>query len=171
MSKWILSLIALLVAISTAFVILTITDVISQEAVWDYAGTVSWLAPHVETYNIGKGNEEWRHEQQDLIDQAWLEIEQAKRGIFVEQDLLSSKRTSLTKQEEELFIQKEGNKKIQHLASLYSEMKPEEAVNILKIMDLDLILKIILAMDTGTASLILAGLPPEIAASLSEQFQ
>ena len=50
-------------------------------------------------------------------------------------------------------------------------MRPNEAVKILEIMDVDLILEIILAMDTETASAILAGLPPEIAATVSEQFQ
>jgi len=170
-SKWILSILSLIIAICTAFVILTITDVIPQEAVWEYAGTVSWLAPHVETYNIGKESQEFIAEQQERIDLAWAEIEEARQALAQEQEVMARKEASLARQERDLAAKIESRRKVEHLASLYTQMRPNEAVKILEIMDVDLILEIILAMDTETASAILAGLPPEIAATVSEQFQ
>lgn len=171
MSKWILTILSLIIAICTAFTILTITDVIPKEVVWNYAGQVSWLAPHVEIYDIGRQSQEWLLEQQKLIDSAWEEIASARTKLAADQEVLLRKENSLARQERDLTTKLESRHKIEHLADLYTQMRTNEAVRILELMDTDLILQVILAMDSETASTILAGLPPEIAATLSEQFQ
>ena len=75
------------------------------------------------------------------------------------------------RQEQTLAAARERQLNAANLAQLYTQMRPEEAVEILQLMDQALVLDILTAMDHETAALILAALSPELAAQLSSQFR
>jgi len=177
--KWLATIYTLVISVIIACIILTVTGVIHpQELVLDCMASIPAFAPYVEAYNIGKEQESWRQQQQAELDlqiqQLVLqreELESLRQQLLTWDRQLTEKENDLLRQEEALKAQQAKAKSIADLAQLYMQMRPEEAAAILKLMDNNMVLDIILAMDKETAALILVALPPTMAAELSSQFQ
>lgn len=172
MGKLFLSILALLVAIITAAVILTITGVIHPQGLLiNIAYSIDSIAPHLETYERGSDVESWQADEQRRLDEAWEQLEARNLELDRKKTQLADLETKLSIQENNLHqgLAEQQNRK--KLIELYTEMTPEDAVNIFKVMDEDLALSIILGMDSRTAADILARLPSELAASLSAKFE
>lgn len=171
MFRWVLTVILLILSLVVASVILTITGVIHpQDKLITYAKSISWLAPYIETYYIGLESEQWSEQEQEKIDYAWVEINQKEQELAEEKQKLRDLEDRLTRQEQALIDKENKSQSAANLAALYGKMQPEEAVDILVLMDRNLVLDIILAMDDEMAADILVSLPSDFAAELSSQF-
>ncbi len=172
MLKWLSAIYTLIISLIIAGVILTITGVINPQAtIINYAGTMPAFAPYFETYSIGAHWQNWRQQQDVEIELARQELEEIHLELVAKEKQLEELSNSLARQEQALSDEVLKNKSVANLAHLYTEMRPEEAVAILQLMEEDLVLDVILAMDSESAALILASLPPEMAAQLSTRFQ
>ncbi len=171
MLKWTLAIIFLIISIVVAGVILTITGVIApQEHLVNFGKSIPWLAPYIETYYIGLDTVEWSVQEEDKIQQAWTEIYKKEIELEGHQQKLKDLEARLVRQEKALMEQKDKSQSIANLATLYGKMRPEEAAPILQLLDKELVLQIILAMDVDMAATILSLLPSNLAAELSSQF-
>ncbi len=167
-----LVILALILAILAASVVFTITGVIQpQQALIRMAGTTSWLAPHVDTYMYGREYEVLFTSKQEELDQAWAALAQTEQEQARELDRLQDWEARLRRQSELIEKNQADAANVQRLAELYTEMQPAEAVRILQLLDEELLFKVLVSMDSQTASEILATLPPELAASLSSRFK
>lgn len=179
MSKWILVLLSLVVAILSALVIFTITGVIEpQDKLLEWAESVEWLNPYIVTYSKGLDAEQWRSEEQQQIQQAWQEIEEERSRLGQLQDEIAHEQASLQRERQQLEDQLRALEERQatlrsigRLAELYQEMPTQESSRILQTLDDDLILAILLELDPRDAAEILTRFPTELAASLSNKLR
>lgn len=171
MFKWVAAVFSLIIALIVASVILTITGVIQpQAAILEYGHSVSWIAPHLEIYAIGQENQSWLSEKEQTIALAWSEIEDDRLILIQEKQQLEDWEARLDRQEQDLINAKSFSQSVTSLATLYSNMRTEEAVEIMELLDSSLLLDVLQSMDIETAALILASFPRELAAELSGQF-
>lgn len=171
MFKWVAAIISLIIAVIGASVVLTITGVIQpQDAILEYSRSISWLAPHIEIYSIGQDNQAWLAEKEQEITLAWNDVENERLMLIQERQRLENLETRLDRQEQDLNNAKKINQSVASLATLYSNMRPEEAVEIMELLDSSLVLDILQTMEIETAALILSSFSPELAAELSGQF-
>lgn len=171
MFRWVLAVILLILSLVVASVILTITGVIHpQDKLIDFATSIPWLAPHIEIYQIGLESQQWSDKEQAKIDSAWIEINQKEQELARQEQTLRDLDDRLTRQEQALTDKMNKNQSVASLAALYGKMRPEEVVDILVLMDKNLVLETILAMDGETAAAVFASLPSDLAAELSSQF-
>lgn len=171
MLKWTAAIITLIFTILVAGVILTITGVIHpQDTLIRLGESIPSLTPYIETYYIGRDSQQWHSEQQAAIDDAWVQIELSRDNLVQQELRLQQLSEDLDRRETALIEQQNRNLNIAHLADLYSHMHPEEAADILKLLDEELILAVVLAMDNETAAIILPLLPSDLAAELSSRF-
>lgn len=172
MFKWVMAIFSLIFAVIVASVILTVTGVIHpQAAIAEYAHSLEWVAPHFETYKIGQDHHSWLSVQEQELAEAWKVIEQERHLLVVERERLDQLENRLNLDNQRLVDARNHNQNIASLANLYSNMRPEEASAIIKLLNPDLILDVLLAMDGETASLVMADLPPELAAQVSGEFR
>ncbi len=172
MVKWLTAIYTLIISVLLALVILTVTGVIHpQAALIEYAQSIPAFAPYIETYYIGADWEKWHRQRQAELEAEKQELEHLKERLELKQRELEEFSATLARQEQTLAAARERQLNAANLAQLYTQMRPEEAVEILQLMDQALVLDILTAMDHETAALILAALSPELAAQLSSQFR
>jgi flagellar motility protein MotE (MotC chaperone) len=170
--KWLTAIYTLIISVLIALVILTFTGTIHpQDTLIRYAQSVPALAPYVETYYIGADWEKWHGQRQAELEAEKLELEQIRTELELKQRQLEELSDRLDRQEEALAAAREKQLNTANLAQLYTQMRPQEAVAILQLMEQDLVLDILTAMDHETAAVILAALPPDMAAQLSAKFR
>ncbi|HKM17070.1 MAG: hypothetical protein GX228_04015 [Firmicutes bacterium] len=172
MVRWLAAVYTLIISVIIAFVLLTITGLIQpQDKLIEYAQSIQAFAPYVETYYVGAQWQDWHAEKQAEFDAIHQEIEAQHQSLNAKEQQLHVLSQSLARQEQTLNEQRAKSQSAANLARLYSQMRPEEAVEILQLMDQELILEVLLAMDEETAALVLAALPRSLAAELSTRFQ
>ncbi|HHX01857.1 MAG TPA: hypothetical protein GX739_04185 [Firmicutes bacterium] len=172
MVRWLAAIYTLILSMIIAFVLLTATGLIQpQDKIIQYAQAIPAFAPYVETYYIGVQWQDWHAEKQAEFEARHQELEQQHGILMAKEQELETLRDSLARQEQALNEQRAKDQTTANLANLYSQMRPEEAVAILQLMDQQLVLDVLLAMDDETAALILAAFPPSLAAQLSTIFQ
>ncbi len=179
MVKWFLAFLALIAAIIVALVILTITEVIQpQSTLVAWGRKVPFLAPHIDTYALGRRALIWRENEQGKIEEAWLEVEEEYR-------LLEARSQALDKRSEELqriartlddrvqkLKEEDGARRnLDRLASIYREMPLQETARILQELDPKTMIDLLAILDSREIADILTLLPTELAASLSEQLK
>ncbi|HOB08020.1 MAG: hypothetical protein WAP20_00640 [Limnochordia bacterium] len=172
MVRWLAAIYTLITSLIIAFVLLTITGLIHpQDKLIEYSKAIPAFAPYIETYYIGAQWQDWHAEKQAELGILQREIEEQRTYLQAKEEQLQNLSQSLARQEQALNEQRAKSLSAANLAKLYSQMRPEEAVAIMELMDQQLVLDVLLAMDQDTAASILAALPPSMAAQLSMRFQ
>lgn len=172
MVKWLLAVLALLIAVLSAAVVFAITGVIEpQSYLLQTVRSMDWAEPYIETYETGRIAQEWRREEEEQLLAAWGEVEAAREELQRERAALDQRQEVVAREEERLDDRLAAARNVQRLAELYTDMAPQEAVEILKLMEEALVAEILLTMASEDASIIMASMPPELAASLSRQLQ
>ncbi len=172
MFKWLLAVLALFFALFTALIVFSITGVIEpQTYLLQAIRETDWAEPYVNAYDIGLDVEKWRRQEDQKLVEAWSDVEEARAAIQQARTALEQRESALNSREERLEARLAANRNVQRLAELYTEMAPQEAVEILKLMEEAMVAEILLSMAPQDASIILASMPPELAASLSRQLQ
>lgn len=172
MFRWLLAIVAVIIAVITAGIAFTLTGVIQpQDMLIEYAATSQAFGPYVETYRIGEESQDWLNKQQEQLDIERAALEAERSSLAAEGLRLAELESKLKRQEQELIDRQNEQLSINRLAQMYTAMRPEEATRILELMDEDLLLAILQAMDVDDAAIILATLPAQLAASLSEYYK
>ncbi len=186
MTKWILAILALVFAITTAFVILTITGVVQpQPWIESFVEGQPRLRPYLETYRRGLEVEAWLAEQEQLLElehqdvaQQQDEFNEARQQLAQwEMDLDAREKTldeafaQLERQQAELRNAQAEEVNTLLLADMYSEMRPADAAEIFERMDEATALDILRAMDPRRSSPLVAAMNRELAARLSRQLK
>jgi len=175
--KWILAFFLLVLAIMVAFSIFVFTGVIDGPALfWDVGMKVGWVEPHLKVYAIGQDAEGWVESQQTELELKLDELEQREAQLRADRQQLDQRALQLDTREttieaaaKRLDGEQDKLKSVQTLATLYTEMGPHEAAQILEKLDRKLILDVLLRMDIQDAALILVELPTNLAVALSEE--
>jgi len=175
--KWVLVFLLLLVAISVAFGIFAFTGVIDGSALfWDLGMKIGWIEPHLKVYAVGQDAEGWIAVRQEELRLEAMELESREAKLRTDQQQIEQRETQLDAREasiDEAFAklqrEQEQHRSVQTLASLYTEMTPAEAAQIMEKLDQQLILAVLLSMDLQDAASILIELPTNLAVALSEQ--
>lgn len=172
MYKWLIVILVVILAVVTAVVGFTITGVIQpQHALLEYAKTSPSFKPYFDTYEIGKTYEEYHERKLSELKTAQLALAEELAQVAAERDRLLEFDNRLQQQANQLTTNQAYQQSIERLAEMYTTMRPAEAAKIFEHMEEELLLSILLAMDSETASLILVELPPKLSASLSSHFR
>lgn len=177
MGRWVLAFTFLLIAVLAAFVVLSVTGVIDGPALlWSWAGRIDWLQPHLATYSRGQEAETWIAAQEAELMAMLADLENRYEELRASQNRLEQRSQQLDKRESELAAwearlqaEAEHRRSVQNLAEIYSGMQPQDAAHILQELDRELVLQVLLEMDTFTAADILTLLPTNLAAALSKE--
>jgi len=170
--RWLAAIYTLLISLLIAFILLTVTGLIHpQDKLIEYGKAIPAFAPYIETYYIGAQWQDWHSEKLAELEALQLEMEQQRKSLLAKEQELQNLGERLARQEASLNEQRAKNQSAANLAKLYTQMRPEEAVAILELMDQQMVLDVLLAMDKDTAASILAAMPPSLAAELSMRFQ
>ncbi len=177
MGRWVLAITFLLISLIVAFGILVATGVIDGPALfWRWGMRIGWLQPHLETYAHGRDAEGWIAQQETELRAKLTEVERREADLQAELGKLEQRAQQLDKRESELAAwearlqqEQEQRRNVQSLAQIYSGMDAADAARILQALDQDLLLEVLLELDTFQAAEIMALLPTNLAAALSKQ--
>jgi len=177
LGRWVLAFTFLLISIVVAFGILSATGVIDGPGLlWRWGLRIGWLQPHLETYAHGRDAEAFIAQQEAELKALAADLERREAELQSNLNRLEQRAQQLDKRESELAAwearlqqEQEQRRNVQNLAQIYSGMDPADAARIMQELDRELILKVLLTMDTYEAAQILTILPTNLAASLSQE--
>lgn len=177
MRKWLLVFGLLILAIIVAFSIFAFTGVIDAPALfWNIGMKIGFIEPHLKTYAIGRDTENWIAIQTEELQLRMIELEEQESALATEHlrleqraQQLDNRETTIALSAAKLGEEQELKKNIETLAALYIEMNAAEAAKIIEKLDKQLILNVLLNMETQDAASILVELPTNLAISLSEE--
>lgn len=172
----------MILAVIVCVIVLQVTGMVDfVDMAIQHSKGIPALAPYVEVYRLGVANSRdlaARAQELDLraaeLDKAWAEVAQARREI-------EQLRAELERQERDQRAEAERLKNlgdqlrekeaslvsIEGLRKIYSEMKPEEAAQILSELDEESLVRILGGMKANVAADLLSALDPKIAARIS----
>ncbi len=186
MAKWFLTILALLMAVTAAFVVLAVTDVIEPGAwVQAWAERSPQLRPYLQTYRRGQEAGAWIDEQEQRLAVAEQELSQREQELAAAWNTLSqqsvaldARESNITDQLNELEEQRNQLAALQGeeantmlLADMYSDMRPGDAAAIFERMDEATALAILRVMNPRQSAPIMADMDRDLAARLSQRLK